>query len=200
MKKLSGVVDNEVVKNTKFNTLKTKVIDLENKIPDATTLIYINQYKTDTQNLENKIVDVEKNIADISGLVTTTGLNTKISEVENEIPDTSSLVITTVLQTEISEVENKFPDHAEYITTPEFNKVTENFAARLKQAPVNKTYFDNKLICLKRKLTSNKTKYLQVHKQLNNLKTKDCHYFGGRIYFTSNDGSQNRLIEEHFMI
>ena len=36
-KKLSNVVDNEVIKNTKFNTLKTKVNNLEKKIPDATT-------------------------------------------------------------------------------------------------------------------------------------------------------------------
>ena len=44
LKKLSGVVDNEVVKKTKFNTLKTKKYNLEKKIPDATTLIHINQY------------------------------------------------------------------------------------------------------------------------------------------------------------
>ena len=44
LRKLSDVVDNEVVKNTKFNTLKTKVNILEKKIPDATTLIHINQY------------------------------------------------------------------------------------------------------------------------------------------------------------
>ena len=43
LKKLSCVVDNEVVKNTKFNTLKTKVNNLEKKIPDATTLTHINQ-------------------------------------------------------------------------------------------------------------------------------------------------------------
>ena len=42
LKKLSDVVDNEVVKNTKFNTLKTKVNNLENKIPEATILIHIN--------------------------------------------------------------------------------------------------------------------------------------------------------------
>ena len=47
LKKLSDIVDNEVVKNTKFNTLKTKVNNLEKKIPDATTLIHINQYNTD---------------------------------------------------------------------------------------------------------------------------------------------------------
>ena len=55
MKKLSDVVSNEVVKNTKCNTLKTIVNSLEKKIPDATTLIRINQYKTDKQNLEKKL-------------------------------------------------------------------------------------------------------------------------------------------------
>ena len=54
-KKLSDVVDNEVVKNTTFNILKTKVIDLEKKIPYATTLIHINQYNTGKQNLEKKL-------------------------------------------------------------------------------------------------------------------------------------------------
>ena len=39
LKKLSDVVDNEVVKNTIFNTLKTKVNNLERKFADATTLI-----------------------------------------------------------------------------------------------------------------------------------------------------------------
>ena len=52
LKKLSDVVPKEVVKNTKFNKLKIKVNSLEKKIPDATTLIHINQYKTDKQNLE----------------------------------------------------------------------------------------------------------------------------------------------------
>ena len=50
LKKLSDVVDNEVVKNTKFNTLKTKVNNLEKKILDATTLIRLNQYSTNKQN------------------------------------------------------------------------------------------------------------------------------------------------------
>ena len=43
LKKLSDVVDYEIVKNTKFNSLKTKVNNLDRKIPDATTLIHINQ-------------------------------------------------------------------------------------------------------------------------------------------------------------
>ena len=48
-KKLRDVVDNEVVKDTKFNTLKTKANNLEKKIPDGTTLIPVNQYNTDKQ-------------------------------------------------------------------------------------------------------------------------------------------------------
>ena len=75
-----------------FNTLKSKVNNLEKKMFDATTLSHKNQYNTDKQNLEKKIGGVDKKIPDTSGLVTTTILNTKISEVENKIPDTSSLV------------------------------------------------------------------------------------------------------------
>ena len=59
LKKLSNVVDNVVVKNTKFNTLKTNVNNLEKKIPDATTLIQINRYNTEKQNSENKNGDVD---------------------------------------------------------------------------------------------------------------------------------------------
>ena len=84
VKKLSDVVDNNVGNNTKFNTLKTKVNNLEKKIPDATTLIHINQYNTGKQNLEQKIGDVGKKIPNTSGLVTITILNTKISEVDNK--------------------------------------------------------------------------------------------------------------------
>ena len=54
LKKLSDIVDNEVVKNTKLNTIKTKVNNLEKKITNATTLIQINQYNTDEQNLQKK--------------------------------------------------------------------------------------------------------------------------------------------------
>ena len=52
LKKSSDAVDDEVVKNTKFNTLKKKVNNLEKKIRDATTSIHTNHYNTDKQNLE----------------------------------------------------------------------------------------------------------------------------------------------------
>ena len=35
LRKSTGVVDNEGVKNTKFNTLKAKVNNLENKTPGS---------------------------------------------------------------------------------------------------------------------------------------------------------------------
>ena len=76
---------------------------------------------------------------------------------------------TTVFNIKIGKVENKIPDHAKYFTTPEFNNLTvENFAARLKQPNlVTKTDFDDKLTSFNRKITSNKTKYLEVQKKLN---------------------------------
>ena len=167
------VVDNEVAQNTKFNTLKTKVNSLEKKILGATTLILTNQYNINKQNLERKIGGVNKKIPDASGLVTTTVLNTKISEAEDKMP--STLMTTTILNTEISEVENKIPDNFKYITTQEFNKfTTENFAAILEQADlVNKIDFDNKLTSFDRRITSNKTKTLEVQKKLNSLITND---------------------------
>ena len=55
LKKLSDVVANEVVKNTKLNPLKTKVNSLQKKIPNVTTLIHINKYNTDNQNLKKII-------------------------------------------------------------------------------------------------------------------------------------------------
>ena len=136
MKKLSDVVNNEVIKNTKFNTLETNVNNLEEKISDGNTLFHINQYNTDKQHLEKKIGDVD-----------------------NKLPDTSCLVTITVLNTKISEVGNKIPDNSKYIATQEFNKLTaENFAARLKQADlVNKTDFENNLTNFNRRITSNKT-------------------------------------------
>ena len=54
LKGLSGVVDNEVVKNINSTTLKTKVSNLDKKIPDATTLIHINKYNTCKKFRENR--------------------------------------------------------------------------------------------------------------------------------------------------
>ena len=149
LKKLSDVVDNEVVKNstlTKFNTSKAKVNSLGKKISDATTLIHINKYNTNIQYLEKNIENVE-----------------------NKIRDGSSLVTAPVLNAKISDVGSKIPTHDKYITTPEFNMLTaEKFAAKLKQANLmTKTDFNNKLININKKTTSNKTKHVEAEKKTN---------------------------------
>ena len=103
---------------------------------------------------------------------------------------------TAVLNTKFSEVGNKIPNHDKHIITPEFDKLTaENFRARLKQANlVSKTGFDNKLTSFNRIITSNKTKYLEVQNKLNSLIINYCNFLLGRMYFTSNDGSQNTFV------
>ena len=92
-----------------------------------------------------------------------TVLNTKISEV---IPDTSCSITATVLNSKLGELEYEISNHDKYITTSEFIKLTEKtFTARLKQADlVSKTDFDNKLTSFNRKISSNKTKYLEVQR------------------------------------
>ena len=179
LKELHDVVNNEVAKNTKFNTLKTKLNSLEKKIQDAATLIHLNQYNTDKQNSEKKIGHVDKKIPDTSRLLTTTVLNTKINDVENKISNTSNLVTTTVLSTKISEVENKNLDNSKYVTTQAFDKLTAAyFSARLKQADlVKQPDFDNKLTSFNRKITSKNPKHFEVQKKLSSLIPKDYNFF-----------------------
>ena len=94
--------------NIKFNKLITKVNNLENKIPDESTLVNTNQYNTGKQNFEKKVGDFDKKIPDVSGLVTTTVLHTKISKFENKIPGTSGLVTTTALHTKMEKLRTKY--------------------------------------------------------------------------------------------
>ena len=51
LKKSSDAVNKEVIKNTKFNAVNTKVNNLEKKVSVA---INLNQYNTDKQSLEKK--------------------------------------------------------------------------------------------------------------------------------------------------
>ena len=90
----------------------------------------------------------------------------------------------------------KIPNHDKYITTPEFNKLSaESFAARLKQVNLlTKTDSDNKLTSFNKRITSNKTKHLEVQKKANSLITNDYNAFLGRMHFTGNDRSQNAFV------
>ena len=149
--KLSNIVKNDVVRNTEYNKLVTKVDN-----SDTTGFVLKIKYYTDKSDLEKKISDAEKRILKTSDLAKKTDLNAKITEienkissitglatnstltaVENKIPNVSNLVTKTDYNTKISDIEKKITDHNhdKYITTPEFNKLTtENFKARLAQA------------------------------------------------------------------
>ena len=122
LKKISDAVSKEVVKNTKFNKVNTKVNNLENKIPDATTLIHINHYNTD-KGLEKKIEAVDKKTQRYwfsnNYCIAKIGKNEKN---ENKIPDIGGLVTTNALNKNIEWAENRALDHAKYITTDEFTK------------------------------------------------------------------------------
>ena len=96
--------------------------------------------------------------------------------------DTSNLVKKLTMTHKLLKLKKKIIDHDhsnKYITTQEFNKLpAENFAARLKQANLStkagindfagETDFVN-LLC---KITSNKTKNVEVEKKLTDLKNK----------------------------
>ena len=72
LSKLSDVVDKNVDKNTKFNTLYTQVNNLEKKIQDATYFIH----NTGKRKLEKRIRNADNKTPEPYGLVTATVLNT----------------------------------------------------------------------------------------------------------------------------
>lgn len=52
LKKISDVVDKDVEKKTLYNTLSTKLKNLEKQIPGVSALIQTNQCNTNKKNLE----------------------------------------------------------------------------------------------------------------------------------------------------
>ena len=186
LSKLSNVVNNEVLKKTKYDKFVNKV----NNINISTgKFILKTDYNADETELENKIPNIsnletkaalttiENKIPNVSNLATKAALNT----IENKIADVSNLVKKSDYDTKIKDIENK------YITTTEFNKLASDAVnARIVQANlVKRTDFDNKLSHLNRKIVSNKTTGISLAKELS--------YFHGKNYFDG-DGNQNYYI------
>ena len=165
---------------------KNELAAVENKIPDASTLVK----KID---LNAKNTEIENKIPSIIGLAT----NLALTAIENKIPDVSSLVKKTDYYRKNSIIEKKVSDHNhdKYITTPEFNNLAASaFTARLAQADlVTKTDFDNKLQDISKGIPSNKTKHLLAENELKKLKTFDLSYFKGKVHFEE-DCTQNYLV------
>ena len=99
--KLSNVVKNDVVKNTDYNTLKSKVDGI-----DTSAFVTRTKFTADTNALDDKIDKFEKKIPVLSDFVTTARFNhekkllatkTALTTVENKIPDKSNLATKTSL-------------------------------------------------------------------------------------------------------
>ena len=150
--KLSNVVKNEVIKKTEYNKLvnkvnnidtsdfvlkanyNTKITELENKIPNISSLVRKTNYNTKITELENKIPNI-KNLATKTALTT----------IENKIPNISNLATNAALAT----VENKIPDISSLVKKSDYNtKITgvENNIRNLQAYGLSyfsgKKYFD----------------------------------------------------------
>ena len=181
--KVNNINTTGFVLKTKYDTRKS---ELENKIPDISSLVKKTDYNT-------KITDIEGKIPGISNLATKAAL----TAVENKIPYISNLVKTTDYNTEVTEIENKLNNHnhEKYIDTAEFNKLpVDVFNGWLAQANlVSKADFDDKLSNLNKKVTKNKTNHLLVQNELKKLKTFDSTFFNGKSYFEE-DGRPSYLL------
>ena len=193
--KVNNIDTNNFVLKTNYNT---KIIELENKIPNTSGLVK----KTDCNS---KITEIEDKIPDISDLATKTALTTvenkipsinnlatktALTTVENKIPSISGLVKKADYNTKIIDIENILNNHNhdKYVATSEFNTLAANvFNARLAQANlITKTDFDAKLSSLNKKITANKAKHF--------LDDNDLSYYRGKQYFGEGSGKQNYLV------
>ena len=92
--KLTKEVQEDSIKKTEYNSLKTKVDGID-------TDDFVKKTKCDSE-----IRNLKLKKPDISGLLQTTVFNSKITKVENIIPDITNLVN----KTQVTAVENKMPN------------------------------------------------------------------------------------------
>ena len=98
----------------------------DNKIPDGTTSIKINQFNTDKQNFKKRL---DKKIPNTSGLMTTAIYNTKTGEFDNKIPNVSGLV-----KKKTDYKDRKSDTDGYYLTTSDYKKCKKKILhARIKK-------------------------------------------------------------------
>ena len=101
LSKLSNVVNHEVVKNTGYDKLLTKVNNI-----DTSGFVLKTKYTADKSDLEKKTSDADKKNCDTSGLKKKSDYNVKISEIKSKIPTINGLATSSAL----TAVKNKIPD------------------------------------------------------------------------------------------
>ena len=133
--KLINAVENDLVKNTDYNTkvttIETQIAGLTKntvdnladitklKAIDTNSFVLKTRIASDVTTLENKIDTVDKRIPDISGLATKTSLtsylqtatfNSKVTEVENKIK--ANDIITKSANTKANTIRSDLTDYA----------------------------------------------------------------------------------------
>ena len=112
LKKLSNVVNNEVVRKSLYNKLVAKVNNT-----DASEYALKTKYDMDKSDFEKKISDADKKIPDTSGLVKKTDYNAKITEIEGKIHSITGSATTDVSTT----VTNKIPDASNFVKKADYD-------------------------------------------------------------------------------
>ena len=93
----------------------------------------------------------------------------KVTEIEGKIPSITGLAT----NSELSAARNKIPDISSL---------------------VEKTNLNAELKKISDRITSNKSRHLQIENEVKNLQKFDAAYFRGKSYFDGNDGAQNSLV------
>ena len=213
MSKLSDVVKNEVVKKTEFNTLKTKVDNI-----DTDDYVLKTKYDSEIGNLQLKIPDID-------GIAQSSTLNSKLTELENKIPDVKNFAT----KSDIISAENKIPDiknsasktkvtvkylknkipnvsnlvlktdYAREITKIKNDYVTNAALDARHKNLVQKTTFESEFKKNDDKVSVNSSNVLTYEHKLKqrddtiNDIERDASYFRGKNYF-GDDGMQNYFV------
>ena len=98
-------------------------------------------------------------------MVKKTDFNTKVTEIEGKIPSITGLAT----NSELSTVESKIPDVSSL---------------------VEKTNLNAELKKISDRVTSNKSRRLQIENEIKKLQKFDVAYFRGKNYFDGNDGEK----------
>ena len=176
--KLSNVVKNDVVKNTKYDKLVNKVNGIDN-----TNFVSRTKYEKDGSDFEDKIGKIDKKIPDVSDLVKKSAL----TAVENKIPDISGLATKSAL----TAVENKIPDVSTLVKKTDYDTKISGLATNSSVTTVEnkipdvtdlitKTDFDAKLKAVSDRVTKNKSKDLALDNKPKTRKTFDAAYYRGK--------------------
>ena len=162
--KLTNAIENDVVKNTDYNTKLTSIeaqiaaltkntvdnlADITKlKAVDTNSFVNKTKFSADINTLDDKIDGVEKKIPDISGLATKTSLNdylktstfnSKVTEVESKIKDADIIAKSAVtIKSDLTAYAKK----ADYVTNASLTSQLNNLKSQ--HIAIEVTGIDNK--------------------------------------------------------